>query len=168
MLCMYFTSPSYIYPFMDGLKWQKCLYMQRRWKPVIQHDRKDKTDTNVNVLNLTRESRLYPIMSTRKRSVLMATHVVILSISLANPKEAINAWKTWEAQMCRAPEECDAAPLHVMFHWTRVASVVTSKSVLTVDNPCRCWWVQNWTKAEFLSLIVHVDSVPPFCSVFQG
>ena len=51
----------HIYPFMANVTWVKWLKdpsVQRRWKTLIQRERKDETGKNVDVLNLTRNSRL--------------------------------------------------------------------------------------------------------------
>ena len=48
----------HIYPFMTDVKWSKDLSVQREGKALTQHEKKDQTENDVDVLNLTRNSRL--------------------------------------------------------------------------------------------------------------
>ena len=55
------TKKLHMYPFMAEVMWvtwPRDLPAQRRWKPLVQRVRKDNRGKNVNVLILTRKSRL--------------------------------------------------------------------------------------------------------------
>ena len=52
------AKKRHIYSFVANVMWVKWLRAQKRWKELIQRERKDKMEKNVDVLNLTRNSRL--------------------------------------------------------------------------------------------------------------
>ena len=60
------------------VKWLKDLSVQRRWKALIWHDGKDKAGKHVDVLNLTRNSRLcsHPL---DKEQISIDARVMIMS-----------------------------------------------------------------------------------------
>ena len=70
----------HIYPFIAGLtwvKWPKDPSAQGRWN--TQREGKDKMGMNDNMVNSLESPSYVPVISTRKRSALVAKRAVILS-----------------------------------------------------------------------------------------
>ena len=114
---------------LTWMKWMKDLSAQRRWKTLIHCERKDKTGKNVDVLNLTRNSRLCSCHFDMEK---------ISTDSYTSGDPVCFAWTNWKKHLVWGGPEChrsakprkstSAAPLHVTIHGTHVASITSSCS----------------------------------------
>ena len=75
----YKAKKLHIYAFMADVTWVKWPNPPplRRWKVLIQCEKKDKTGKKVDMLNPTGNPRLCRVILTRERSALTATQMVV-------------------------------------------------------------------------------------------